>query len=110
MTKKILPIFLILASFFSVHAQKMDLPPARKLAFVQQIIEQYYVDTVNGGKIADEAIVAMLKTLDPHSTYSDPAATRALTEPLQGNFSGIGIQFNMLEDTIRVIKTVAGGP
>ncbi|MDE5745923.1 MAG: S41 family peptidase [Paramuribaculum sp.] len=110
MTKKILPIFLTIASLFSAQAQKMDLPPARKLAFVQQIIEQYYVDTVNGGKIADEAIVAMLKTLDPHSTYSDPEATKALTEPLQGNFSGIGIQFNMLDDTIRVIQTVAGGP
>lgn len=110
MTKRFLPILLVLASAFSVFAQKMDLPPARKLAFVQQIIEQYYVDTVNGGKIADEAIIAMLKTLDPHSTYSDPEATKALTEPLQGNFSGIGIQFNMLDDTIRVIQTVPGGP
>ena len=89
---------------------KVEFPPARKLAFVQQIIEQYYVDSVNGNKIANEAIVAMLKTLDPHSTYTDADATRALTEPLQGNFSGIGIQFNMLDDTIRVIQTVAGGP
>ncbi|MDE5837699.1 MAG: S41 family peptidase [Paramuribaculum sp.] len=110
MIKKILPALILLTSFTGAFAQKMDLPPARKLAFVQQIIEQYYVDTVNGGKIADEAIVAMLKTLDPHSTYSDPEATRALTEPLQGNFSGIGIQFNMLDDTIRVIQTVTGGP
>ena len=110
MIKNILTSLILLTSFTGAFAQKMDLPPARKLAFVQQIIEQYYVDTVNGGKIADEAIVAMLKTLDPHSTYSDPEATRALTEPLQGNFSGIGIQFNMLDDTIRVIQTVAGGP
>lgn len=94
----------------ALHAQKMELSPARKLAFVQQIIEQFYVDTVNADKVANEAIVAMLKTLDPHSTYTNADETRALTEPLQGNFSGIGIQFNIVDDTIRVVQTVAGGP
>ena len=58
MIKNILTSLILLTSFTGAFAQKMDLPPARKLAFVQQIIEQYYVDTVNGGKIADEAIVA----------------------------------------------------
>lgn len=110
MKEKIIILLIFAATALGAAAQKMDLPPARKLAFVQQIIEQYYVDTVNGDKVANEAIAAMLKTLDPHSTYSDPEATKALTEPLQGNFSGIGIQFNMLDDTIRVIQTVAGGP
>ncbi len=110
MTKKILSAILCLASAISIFAQKIDLPPARKLAFVQQIIEQYYVDTVNGEKVATEAITAMLKTLDPHSTYTNAEDTRALTEPLQGNFSGIGIQFNIIDDTIRVVQTVAGGP
>ena len=86
MTKKILSAILCLASAISIFAQKIDLPPARKLAFVQQIIEQYYVDTVNGEKVATEAITAMLKTLDPHSTYTNAEDTRALTEPLQGNF------------------------
>ncbi len=52
----------------------------------------------------------MLKKLDPHSTYTNAEETRELTEPLQGNFSGIGIQFNMLTDTLYVIQTVAGGP
>ena len=57
-----------------------------------------------------EAIVAMLKTLDPHSTYTTAEETRALTEPLNGNFSGIGVQFQMLQDTVYVIQPVAGGP
>ena len=52
----------------------------------------------------------MLATLDPHSTYSDPEETKELTTPLDGNFSGIGIQFNMLNDTLYVIQTTAGGP
>lgn len=84
--------------------------PIQKLMNTFQVISGYYVDTVNEPHVVDEAIKAMLHTLDPHSTYSDPEATRALTEPLQGNFSGIGIQFNMLEDTVYVIQTTAGGP
>ncbi len=84
--------------------------PIQKLMNTFQVISGYYVDTVNEPHVVDEAIKAMLHTLDPHSTYSDPEATRALTEPLQGNFSGIGIQFNMLDDTVKVIQTVVGGP
>lgn len=87
-----------------------DFTPANKLMYAERLIDAYYVDTVNENKIVDEAIVAMLKTLDPHSSYSDPEETRELTEPLEGNFSGIGIQFNMLNDTLFVIQTIAGGP
>lgn len=76
----------------------------------EQIIERFYVDSVNSDKMVQEAIVAMLKTLDPHSTYSDPDETKELTTPLTGNFSGIGVQFNMLNDTLFVIQTTAGGP
>lgn len=85
-------------------------PPQKKLQYAEQIIEGYYVDTVNTNAIVEDAIVAMLKKLDPHSTYTNAEETRELTEPLQGNFSGIGIQFNMLTDTLYVIQTVAGGP
>lgn len=88
--------------------KKLD--PAEKLVYAERIIETYYVDTVSTGKMVDEAVVAMLKTLDPHSTYSDPEETKELTEPLEGNFSGIGITFNMLNDTLYVIQTIANGP
>lgn len=87
-----------------------DLTPERKIAVVTQIVENFYVDTLNADKMVEEGIIAMLKTLDPHSTYSNAAETKELTEPLQGNFSGVGIQFNMLTDTLYVIQTVAGGP
>lgn len=86
------------------------LTPDAKLRQAEMFIERYYVDTVNGDSLAEEAIKAMLKTLDPHSTYSTPEETRELNEPLQGNFSGIGIQYNMLNDTLYVIQTIAGGP
>lgn len=88
----------------------VKIPAANKVAQAEKIIEQCYVDTVNTDQLAEEAIKAMLATLDPHSTYSDPEETKELTTPLDGNFSGIGIQFNMLNDTLYVIQTTSGGP
>ncbi len=99
--------------FFAARADNQErpqLPPDQKLRFAEKVIETYYVDSVNTDKIVTEAIVAMLKELDPHSSYSDPEETRELTIPLEGNFSGIGIQFNMLNDTLFVIQTTSGGP
>lgn len=104
-------IFSILALSTTIWAMTAaDFTPVKKLNYAEQIIENYYVDTVNQNSIVESAIVAMLKNLDPHSTYSNAEETRELTEPLQGNFSGIGIQFNMLTDTLYVVQTVAGGP
>lgn len=88
----------------------IKMPAANKIAQAEKIIEQCYVDTVDTDQLAEEAIKAMLATLDPHSTYSDPEETKELTTPLDGNFSGIGIQFNMLNDTLYVIQTTSGGP
>ena len=82
----------------------------RKLVMAQKIIENFYVDSINEDKMVEQAIIAMLKTLDPHSLYSNKEETKELTTPLQGNFSGIGIQFQMLNDTLYVIQTIAGGP
>ena len=95
---------------FSAPPLKPEFPPIQKLNYAEQIIEKFYVDTVNSNDIVEAGIVAMLKKLDPHSTYTNPEETRELTEPLQGNFSGIGIQFNMLNDTLYVVQTVPGGP
>ncbi|MBQ4345324.1 MAG: S41 family peptidase [Muribaculaceae bacterium] len=94
----------------TIVAQTREMTPSQKLRYAEQIIENYYVDTVNSDKLVEEAIVAMLKTLDPHSTYTNPEETTELTTPLNGNFSGIGIQFNMNNDTLYVVQTTAGGP
>ena len=113
-TKRILPAMLAFVAAagtaFSAPPLKPEFPPIQKLNYAEQIIEKFYVDTVNSGDIVEAGIVAMLKKLDPHSTYTNPEETRELTEPLQGNFSGIGIQFNMLNDTLYVVQTVPGGP
>ncbi len=82
----------------------------RKLRTAAAIIDNYYVETVDNDTLVDEAIRAMLRTLDPHSAYTTSTETADFTEPLDGKFSGIGIQFNMLEDTVYVIQPTAGGP
>lgn len=87
-----------------------NFPARQKLNIAEQLIEKYYVDTVDTQKVVTEAIVAMLKTLDPHSTYTTPEETKELNEPLGGNFSGIGIRFQMVKDTLYVIESVGGGP
>lgn len=106
----IISLLPLLASAAAKDSGEFQFPADRKLLTAEQIIERYYVEDVDADKIVQDAIVAMLKTLDPHSTYSDPEETKELTTPLEGNFSGIGIQFNMLNDTLFVIQTTSGGP
>jgi len=82
----------------------------RKLQMAEYAISQLYVDSVNDERLVEEAIKRMLSQLDPHSTYSTPEETKELNEPLNGNFDGIGVQFQMMEDTLLVIQPVADGP
>lgn len=84
--------------------------PARKLQLAEFAIANLYVDKVDEPELVEAAIVSMLEKLDPHSTYLDPEEVKRLNEPLQGNFDGIGIQFNMATDTLFVIQPVSGGP
>ena len=108
MKKLFLPLIALLLAATSLSAQNFD--AAQKLNAAQQVIERFYVEDVDADTIVTEAIKAMLKTLDPHSAYTSPQETKEFTEPLEGKFSGIGIQFNMLTDTVYVIQTVPGGP
>ena len=100
-------------SFCAVRAQERKSlvdSPARKLQLAEFAIANLYVDKVDEGKMVEEAIIKMLEQLDPHSVYSDAEEVKKMNEPLQGNFEGIGIQFNMAEDTLFVIQPVSGGP
>lgn len=116
MNKKSLPILLIclFASLLPATAQitlnfSKD-SPIRKLQIAEMAINNLYVDSVDEKKLVEDAIRGMLEKLDPHSSYSDPEEVKALTEPLQGNFEGIGVQFNMVDDTLLVIQPVSKGP
>lgn len=104
-----LPLLIIFTLAAAAGAFRTD-SPEQKLLMAEKAVAQLYVDSVDENKLVEDAIRGMLEKLDPHSTYSSPEETRELNEPLQGNFSGIGITFNMSSDTLYVIQTVAGGP
>lgn len=100
---------LITVASLSIKAE-LSLTENNKLRLAEAAIMQLYVDTINESKLVEEAISAMLSSLDPHSQYSNAEETKELNEPLAGNFSGVGITFNMNNDTLYVIQTVSGGP
>jgi carboxyl-terminal processing protease len=86
------------------------IPKANKLDNVLNYIENEYVDEVSKSDLIEKAIPKILEELDPHSQYIPAKELEKVNEPLEGNFSGIGIQFNMLNDTLVVIQTIANGP
>lgn len=108
-TRHILTVACLLALATAIN-MTAQFSPQNKLRMAEIAISQLYVDTVNENKLVEDAIKGMLEGLDPHSSYTTPEETKELNEPLQGNFSGIGITFNMNRDTLYVIQTVAGGP
>ncbi len=82
----------------------------RKLQYAEFAINNLYVDSVDEQKLVEDAIRGMLDKLDPHSSYSTPKEVKELNEPLNGTFEGIGVQFNMMQDTLMVIQPVTNGP
>jgi carboxyl-terminal processing protease len=109
---KILPLAAILFSTTCGYTQKTDnveieLSRYRNLL---NIIKYYYIDTVNQRQIIEKAIIETLKTLDPHSYYISREEYKTMTEPLEGNFEGIGIEFTLIDDTLIVVSPISGGP
>ena len=84
--------------------------PLRKLQIAEMAVTNLYVDSVNEDKLVEDGIRGMLEKLDPHSSYLTAKEVKEANEPLQGNFEGIGVQFNMAEDTLLVIQPVTNGP
>ncbi|HNW69876.1 MAG TPA: S41 family peptidase [Bacteroidales bacterium] len=98
-------------SLQNTYAQQHDPKKSdQKFAAALQIIRLQYVDTTNEEKLTEAAIAAMLKELDPHSVYMSKSDIDKANEPLIGNFDGIGVQFNIIKDTIIVITPVPNGP
>ena len=82
----------------------------RKLNLILQTVDENYVDEVDREKVTEAAVSAALQALDPHSMYMPPRRLEETEEDLAGNFSGIGIQFNVPNDTAVVIEVIPGGP
>ena len=82
----------------------------QKLGTTLYLIENFYVDTANIDKVTEDAIIAALRELDPHSAYISKKDVEKANEPLVGSFEGIGVTFQLIRDTITVISPTAGGP
>ena len=113
MKKIILALALCLSMSAIAQQVRLDMgpkSPIRKLQIAELAITNLYVDSVDEQKLVEDAIKGMLEKLDPHSAYSTPEEVKKMNEPLRGNFDGIGVQFNMVDDTLLVIQPTLNGP
>ena len=112
----LLAILISFSSAVSLQAQESKstendkLNAVRKMDALLTVINYAYVDEVEDDKLIEHAIVGMLKELDPHSVYIPKEELQKMNEPLEGNFEGVGIQFNILHDTLMVVSPISGGP
>ena len=81
-----------------------------KINNILQIIHEHYVDSVNYTTFENDAINSILNELDPHSSYISIKNVKAVEEDMQGSFSGIGVEFNIIKDSIVVVSPISGGP
>jgi len=102
----ILLIFLLPARIYGQYLTEDIFKFSRALGY----ISSYYVDSINSEELVEDAIINVLKDLDPHSVYIPADEVKEMNEPLEGNFEGIGVQFNILNDTIYIISPISGGP
>ena len=87
--------------------QKQDL---NKFNLVLSQLEEAYVDSIDRDDLIEKAVTNLLKELDPHSYYINAKDLITVNEPMEGSFDGIGIEFNLIDDTILVIAPISGGP
>lgn len=110
--KRFVTLFIVFTAMAvsSACAQQINEMLMRKVQSAEFFISHFYVDSLSEDKVVDDAIVGMLKQLDPHSTYIKAKDVERSTENLNGSFEGIGVQFNIIDDTLVVIQPVSGGP
>lgn len=120
--KSFVPLFISLGvvagiltgSFFANHFSGNRLAiinnSSNKVMDLFHLIDDQYVDSVNIPQLVERSLPQLLKELDPHSTYIPAEEVEASTQELRGSFSGIGVQFTLFQDTIRVVKVIKGGP
>ncbi len=110
MKRILLCLALIIIFVVTGYSQQRSSAALRKLQMAEFAITNLYVDSVDENKLTEEAIIRMLAQLDPHSTYNDAEQVKKMNEPLQGNFEGVGVQFQMIDDTLFVVQPVSNGP
>lgn len=121
-SSRLLPIYFAIAvvigvligNFYSSHfaGRRVSLinTSSNKLSDLLHIIGDEYVDSVSISDLVEKSLPQILKELDPHSTYISADEAEASMQDLKGSFSGIGVQFTIFDDTVRVVKVIKGGP
>ncbi|MDD4971548.1 MAG: S41 family peptidase [Paludibacter sp.] len=108
--KKIILSLLLFVLTPVLFAQGFSTMQQRKLTNALTAISNLYVDSINDKKLVETALECILKDLDPHSLYIPKEEVERVNEPLEGSFEGVGIQFQLMEDTLLVIQTISGCP
>lgn len=113
--RKILAVLMMIVLPVALNAQYSNRmsdqkETTQKYATLMQLISYFYVEDVDESNLTEQAIIQVLKDLDPHSVYIPKDEVQRTNEPLQGNFDGIGVQFQIYHDTIVVVSPVVGGP
>ena len=108
--KKLYIVSLLAFMFSAAGAQNLFTEQTIKLARTIALVDAFYVDSTDTEMLTEKAIKEVLKNLDPHSQYFSADEVKEMNEGLEGNFEGIGIQFNILYDSIIVIAPIPGGP
>ena len=107
-------IGILVGSFYANHfsGKRLNIINAssNKLNDLLHIIDDQYVDSVNIPDLVEKSLPQILKELDPHSVYISAADAEASMQDLKGSFSGIGVQFTIYKDTVRIVRVVNGGP
>src|SRR6056297_3228675 len=103
-------ISILLITPAGIYAQESVQKNQLKFGRLLRLIDSYYVDSANVEKLTENAIIHLLGEMDPHSVYISEEDVKKMNEPLQGNFEGIGITFNIFKDTLLVTTTIPGGP
>ena len=85
-------------------------PAQQKLSEILSMIENEYVDDVDVDSLMEQMYPELLAMLDPHSAYIPASELTAVNEDLEGSFSGVGVSFQIINDTVSIIEVVAGGP
>ena len=97
-------------SFHSTEGGLSSRDASSKLVYLFDLLRDRYVDTLNLKQLVEDAIPTIIEELDPHSVYISEQELDEVNEQLDGSFSGIGVQFNIQNDTVMVIQVIAGGP
>ena len=113
MRNKLLGLILAGICLFAVNLNAQSAKASEsitKLGQTYYYLDKLYLDTLNFGALTDKVLVSLIKELDPHSAYISAKDVKAMNEPLEGNFDGVGVEFALINDTLSIQNTIPGGP